>query len=188
MPTSANRGLAIPLQVAKKKDARKGAKWRPHLIHRIRASMAGNAHPRFVYILNKQMPKPSRLERDRLHGFSQVPHCKVEQAVTVQAGPPGNGKAVCRRVAACRRARACHETHTQPTVSTNLPCASTTFPKMLWPLPSVPEREMERKRERGDGEVRWQGRVRRWEGRARGAGKRVSERQRANEGCKQRGL
>ena len=114
MPTSANRGLAIPLQVAKKKDARKGAKWRPHLIHRIRASMAGNAHPRFVYILNKQMPKPSRLERDwhgRLHGFSQVPHCKVEQAVTVQAGPPGNGKAVCRRVAACRRARACHETH-----------------------------------------------------------------------------
>ena len=55
-------------------------------------------------------------------------------------------------------------------------------------LPPVPEREMERKRERGDGEVRWQGRVRRWEGRARGAGKRVSERQRANEGCKQRGL
>jgi hypothetical protein len=51
------------------------------LIRRVRASMAGNAHLRFEYILHKQMPKPSRLERDRhgrLHVISEVPHGKGE--------------------------------------------------------------------------------------------------------------
>lgn len=74
------------------------------LIHRIRASMVGNAHPRFVYILHKQMPKSSRLERDwrgRLHGSCHVQHCEVEQAMTVQAGPPGSTG----RVPECRGRR-----------------------------------------------------------------------------------
>ena len=90
MPTSANKGLPIPLHLAMKRDARKGALWKPHLMHRIRASMVGNAHPRFVYILHKQMPKPSSRERDwrvRLHGFPHVLHCQVEQAVSIHARP-----------------------------------------------------------------------------------------------------
>ena len=91
-------------QGVKERVDRKLALWKPHLIHRIRASMVGNAHPRFVYILHKQMPKSSRLERDwrgRLHGSCHVQHCEVEQAVTVQAGPPGSTG----RVPECRGRR-----------------------------------------------------------------------------------